>query len=63
MQQADIPKKRWTKELLPLLAEGPFRFVSQQGLVSSEHGQLGCSASGLGYRRSHELVHGLIVRV
>ena len=35
--QAEIPERRWTKELLPLLAEGPFRLVSQQGLVASEN--------------------------
>ena len=31
-----IAEKQWTQELLPLLAEGPFRLVAQQGLVASE---------------------------
>ena len=31
--QTVIPEKGWTKELFPLLAEGPFRLVSQQGLM------------------------------
>ena len=35
--QAEIPERRWTQELLPLLAEGPFRLVSQQSLVASEN--------------------------
>ena len=35
--RAEIPEKQWTKELFPLLAEGPFRFVSQQCLVALEN--------------------------
>ena len=35
--QAEILERRWTMELLPLLAEGPFMLVSQQGLVASEN--------------------------
>ena len=35
VKQAKIPEEQWTGELLPLLDDGPFRVICQQGLVNS----------------------------
>jgi len=35
VKEANIPEERWTKELLPLLEDEPFRTVSQLGLLGS----------------------------
>ena len=34
--KAQVDESQWTGELLPLLVDGPFRIVSQQGLVYSD---------------------------
>lgn len=38
-EQAKLPRDQWTKELLPLLDDGPLRVVAQQGLTKSEEYQ------------------------
>ena len=35
VRKVKIDESQWTSELLPLLDDGPFRVVSQQGLVDS----------------------------
>ena len=36
VRKAQVDESQWTGELLPLLDDGPFRVVSQQGLVDSD---------------------------
>ena len=36
VRKAQVDESQWTGELLPLLDGGPFRVVSQQGLVDSD---------------------------
>ena len=35
VKQTKIPEEQWTGELLPLLDDGPFRVITQQGLMDS----------------------------